>query len=61
MEALKAIRPYIMASLKYQDCEIVTVKEALERIAQEGESAGLVKDRAEASEPGTPSSEFWNI
>jgi leucyl-tRNA synthetase len=61
LETLTILRPYIKASLKYEDCYVVSVKEADEVIGAEGEKEGWSKERSEASEPGNPAVQFWNI
>lgn len=47
--------------MKYRDLEIVSVEEALEHIAKEGESATWSKERVESAEPGSPAVQFWNL
>jgi leucyl-tRNA synthetase len=52
INALILLKPYIQASLKFQQCEIVE--------AQGEMTDGWSQERADSSEPGTPAIQFWN-
>jgi leucyl-tRNA synthetase len=51
------LRPYIQASLKFQECDIVKSAGELSTASQEGWS----QEKADTSEPGSPAIQFWNV
>lgn len=59
LEALTLLRPYLKVSLKFQDVYVVSVEEA-EKEIEAGDKEGWSKEKIEASEPGSPSIQFWN-
>lgn len=61
LDAIKLLIPYIKVNLKFAEVDAVSVKDAQAKIAAEGEKDGWSTERAEASEPGNPSVQFWNI
>ncbi|WOO76690.1 Putative leucine--tRNA ligase, cytoplasmic [Vanrija pseudolonga] len=61
IDALKSLVPYIKVALKYTDVDVVSVADAKAHIAANGESDGWALDKTEASEPGTPAVQFWNV
>lgn len=60
LEALKLLVPYIKQQLKYQDIDVVSVAEAKKAIEAGESGEGWSLDKAESSEPGQPSVQFWN-
>ncbi|ORY23359.1 leucine-tRNA ligase [Naematelia encephala] len=61
LDALKLLTPYIKSSLKLQECDIISIQEASKRIQDEKDNEQWSKERIEASEPGSPAVQFWNI
>jgi len=59
LEALTLLQSYIKVSLKFQEVYVVSVEEALKQV-EGGDKEGWSKEKAEASEPGSPSIQFWN-
>lgn len=61
LDALSILKPYIQASLKFETLEVLSVKDALERVGQEGQGEAVAKEKVESAEPGSPSTQFWNV
>lgn len=60
LDVLRLLLPYLRASLKYQECSVVSVEEARQEIKDRGDREGWSKAKAEDSEPGSPAVLFWN-
>ena len=60
LDTLILLQPYIKSSLKYAECEIMAVSEAIKHVEKEGESESWSRERIESSEPGSPAIQFWN-
>lgn len=60
LDALAALVPYVKVALKFDSIDVVSVADAQAHIAKAGESEGWSAERLEASEPGSPSVQFWN-
>lgn len=60
-DAIYLLRPYIKSSLKFESIEVISVKDALATIENEGEKEGWSKDKVESAEPGSPAVLFWNV
>ena len=60
-DAISLLRPYIKSSLKFENLDVVSVSDALETIAKNGEGEGWDKLKVETAEPGAPAVQFWNV
>lgn len=61
LKALQLLTPYITASLKYRQCQVVSVEEGPSGMTSSEGNVEWSTDKAEASEPGTPAVQFWNV
>lgn len=60
LNAITLLLPFIKATLRYEDCFVVSADEARKEIDGNGERDEWSADKADASEPGSPSALFWN-
>jgi hypothetical protein len=60
IEALNLLAPYIKNSLKFDVLDILSAKEAMALVGQEGQGEAVAKEKVESAEPGSPSTQFWN-
>ncbi|WVR06080.1 leucine-tRNA ligase [Kwoniella sp. DSM 27419] len=61
LHTLRILVPYIKASERFQDVEVIAVTEASERLAKGETDASLEKEKVESAQPGFPEMQFWNV
>lgn len=61
LDALKLLVPYIKQQLKIESVDVVSVADAKKAIESNSEGEGWSLEKAESSEPGQPSVQFWNV
>lgn len=63
LDTIKLLIPHIKSQLKYDVIDVVAASEAKAKIAEGTvtEAEGWSTERVEASEPGAPAVQFWNL
>lgn len=60
LNALRRLVPFIEKSMGLESCEVLDVDDARAKMTAGGDEL-YPADKVEASEPGSPAVQFWNI
>ncbi|WRT64371.1 leucine-tRNA ligase [Kwoniella shivajii] len=61
LHTLKVLVPYIKASARFSDIDVISVSEARAILAKEPEKENFDATKVENAQPGFPEIQFWNI